>query len=169
MAIAAALNQLWWNPGDLATSVAQNLKALLPDLWIEPTAWVEISPYGFVSRNYFLYSANRLEGCAFSVLEDGTRIVRFRDDSMIIESPSGHLVELDKRRRVVLVKVTKAEAEGAQASLGRQELSECYKVTANSRGQSVMVMPGNVVIRQDDENVSVTMPNGTLLYAKKSV
>lgn len=157
-----------WNPAQLVENFARTMKHLLPSC---EGAWVEISPYGFISKNYFSYVAGMLgkSGCTHSVLSDGTSVISFPDGSFIIQGSAGHIVELDKRRRVVLVRVRKSEAEGARLALRRDDLNECYKVAIKKDGSSVMVMPGNIQIAEDASKITVTLPNGTEVFARKQV
>ena len=162
-----------WSPALLVDSVARGFKSIMQgsgpeDRKITQT-WVEISPYGFVSSNYFRFMAGNLSGCRFCVLEDGSRVINFEDGTTMFESASGHLIELDRRRRVVLVRVTRAEAEGAKLSFGksacRNDLSDCYKVTSDESGNPLIVMPGNIVIRECNNRVEIRLPNGNEVSA----
>lgn len=158
-------NQAGWRPTDIARSLLRNIESVLPKP-VPAATWVEILPYGFFTRNYISYGASKLEGCTFCTLADGSKIVHFEDGSIIIEAQSGHLVELDRRRRVVLVRVTREEAEGAKIALGRRESNDCYEST-NKNGQLLIVMPGSILIREDGQKVYITLPNKTELFANK--
>lgn len=149
-------------------SFARGIKSLFSQPEAHPLqSWIEISPYGFVSRNYINYIAGKLDNCSVTKLPDGSMVVNFSDGTMIVQSVSGHVVELDRLRRVVLVRVTRSEATGARLTLGRDELSPCFQATTTEDGQSVMVMPGNIVIVERQDQVSITLPNGTELFAKR--
>lgn len=132
-------------------------------------AWIEISLYGFISNVYMRYVRGSLSACKVLSLPDGSRVLKFEDGSLILEGNTGHLVELDKRRRVVLVRVRKSEAEGARLALGHVDLSSAFTISKNKEGQSVMVLPGSITVFEDSNQVRINMPNGIEVFAKKLV
>ncbi|MBX9689707.1 MAG: hypothetical protein K2X27_23565 [Candidatus Obscuribacterales bacterium] len=131
-------------------------------------SFVEILPYGFVSRNYMKYVSGNLESCSISELPGKNRAIIFEDSTIIIETSFGQLIELDKRRRVVLVRVSRSEAEGARRSLGKQELTECFKNTVDRNGNPVVVMPGNIIIRDENTKITIVLPDGTEVFARRA-
>lgn len=160
-----------WSPAGLVDALARGVKSIVgpaPEYKKSGTeTWVEISPYGFLSANYMRYVAGNFSGCSFLNIALGNRVIKFKDGSMMVETPTGHLVELDKRRRVILVRVSKSEAEGAKFSLKSHELNDCFKSTVDKNGKPIVVMPGNIIISEDDERIAVTLPDGVEVSAKK--
>lgn len=167
MAVLSSANAIY-TPGSLVEAFAKGCKSLFSSPNNERQSWVEISPYGFVSHNYMRFVAGRLDGCSISELPDGSNVVNFKDGSFIVQSITGHVVEIDRLRRVILVKVMRSEAEGAKLALGRPDFEKCYEVKASKTGALVSVMPGNIIIGEDETQVSVTLPNGTSFFAKKA-
>jgi hypothetical protein len=145
---------------------ARGIKSFIPPAEKQTESWVEIYPYGFVSRNYINYMKGRRHDCTISTLPDGDRLVSFADGAILVHSEAGHMVELDRNRRVVMVRVRKSEAEGARLALGG-EISECFRSSTNDYGQNVVIMPGNIVIVESRQQIKITFPNGTEFFAAK--
>lgn len=129
--------------------------------------WVEIRPYGYFSKNYLAYQAGKLRGINIFKLEDGTEVINLEDGSIILQLPSGQVIELDSKRRVILVRVRREEAEEARLTLNRHDLSECFKVTSDKEGQSVMVLPGGICVCDDGEKLNIKLANGTEFFTRK--
>ena len=122
--------------------------------------WVEIPLYGFLTRNYIDFASGRTEGSKRSELPDGSLIVQFCDGSLIVQTSKGHLVEFDKRARVVLVKVTKEEAQAARSFLRKSDLSEAFRVRNTGDNENLICLPGNILVTESQFEISVRMPNG---------
>lgn len=178
MSFTAAISQLPIYPTNIAEAFNRRLKSLVPPFQSkqapapeqsEKQSWTEIRPYGFISRDYVNYAGGLVCNYSVSALPDGSKVISFASGTIIIETASGHLVELDKRRRVVMVKVTRAEAEDARTRLGVcKELSSCYKVASSQCGKPMLILPGNIVIFDDEQKVTIHLPNGTEFFARKT-
>lgn len=129
--------------------------------------WVEIALYGFVSRNYLDFCCGNVRPSQKSSLDDGTGVVSFSDGSVIVHRNSGHLVELDKRGRVTLVKVKQEEASAAKALLRKDDMSAAFRVKQTDE-VNVICLPGNIVIEESSDCVSVRFPDGTDVVRKRT-
>lgn len=129
--------------------------------------WIEIPLYGFLSRNYIEFSSEKLSSVKRSFLPDGSLVIEFADGSVIIEAISGHVVELDGRSRVILVRVLKEEASGAMRLLHKSDLGEAFRVKNTGENEHLICLPGNILVRENSTHVRVQMPNGVEMKTRK--
>lgn len=119
---------------------------------VPPKGYREILPYGFVSRNYIQYMSRSVAREQLSALQDGTSVCKFNNGGVLLEAKSGHIVELDKSGRVVLVRVHNIDVE---LTTNAEDLNLAYK-------GSNMKLPGGISIASTESQVVVTLPNGTV-------
>lgn len=119
---------------------------------LPPKGYKEILPYGFVSRNYIQYMSGSITNEQLSALKDGTAVCRFKNGGVLLEAKTGHIVELDKQGRVVLVRVHNVDVD---CSLKPEDLNV-------SMAGRQMALPGGIKVLSSDSEVHVTLPNGTV-------
>ena len=129
--------------------------------------WVEIPLYGFVSRNYIAFASGKASKVERVSLPDGSTMMRFPDGSVIIEAKTGHVIEFDRRARVTLVKVSKEEAQGAMKLLHRSDLAEAFRVKHTGDNEHVICLPGNILVKESSNEISVRLPNGVDVVRKR--
>ncbi len=95
-------------------------------------------------------------------MADKTLKVTKINGSIIIESTEGHLVELDKLNRVVMVRVHKHEAEIAKNRSGNSSYESLYSFSANENGSQCMHLPAGITVTQNQQAVVVKLPDGAI-------
>lgn len=142
-------------PPGLFEKVVKNVQSLFKtekSFPVPPKGYREILPYGFVSRNYIQYMSRSVSREQLSALKDGTSVCKFQNGGVLLEAKSGHIVELDKTGRVVLVRVHNIDVEN---TANAEDLNVAFK-------GAQMRLPGGISIASHESEVLVTLPNGTV-------
>ncbi len=119
----------------------------------------EILPYGFVSRNYISYMSRAVPAEQVSELGDGTRVCQFKNGGVLLDAMSGHMVELDKQGRVILIRVRRSEVDTDTVDCCPSERSSLLGLSPDCK--STMDLPGGISVVSVKEEVRITLPNGT--------
>jgi hypothetical protein len=126
---------------------------------IKSDGFREVLPYGFVSRNYISYMSKAVPPDQVSELSDGTRICRFNNGGVLLNLSSGHIVELDRQGRVVLLRALSSELDPKVLQAGDESVLDLKAALfQNSR----MDLPGGISVTSVADEVHVLLPTGTI-------
>lgn len=149
-------------PGLLET-IVKNVRSLLksPAKTAPPVqGFKEILPYGFVSRNYIEYMSKSISLDRVTELVDGTRVCQFENGGVLLDTRTGHMVELDKQGRVVLVRVHSSEVVAGNLDCCPSERSSMLGISADAKS-TTMELPGGISVVSLQQEVRIRLPNGT--------
>lgn len=120
----------------------------------EQEAFQELSVFGFITQNHINYT-NSKRRLSCSLLSGGTSICRFDNGGYIIETASGHMVETDKRGRIVTVRAS------------RREISAICQNTGFSTSATVL-LPGNIRLDRYSDRIELVLPCGSVVQQQLS-
>lgn len=124
----------------------------------KPLTFTEITPYGFVSRNYLKFLGGNLSGADIKAMDDGSRVIRFAHGGAIIETSQGHMTEVDAQGRVVTLRYPSERAFVTSDPETAARLG--FRTTKNAANKTVICCPGGVSVIQDETTSTIVMPNG---------
>lgn len=128
-----------------------------------PRQYVEISPYGFISTNYIEYMAQKMLQYRSAPKLETLSLTKFNNGGLIIEGTEGHLIELDKNCRIVLVRVLKRDAECAKVLTGASDYEKLYNIVENDHGEQSMYLPAGIKVVRQNSTIKISMPDGVVM------
>lgn len=120
----------------------------------EQEAFQELPVFGFITQNHINYT-NSKSRLSRSLLSCGTSICRFDNGGYIIETASGHMVETDKRGRIVTVRAAS------------REIRAICENTGFSTSPTVL-LPGNIRLNRYSDRIELVLPCGSVVQQKLS-